>query len=86
MRAAAERCVATIDADLRYYTTSIAVRDLDAVRAALGYAQLDLYGASYGTRVALHYALRYPERARTLVLDGVLPADIALGPEIALDA
>src|SRR5215510_8995450 len=86
VRAAAERCVATLDADLRYYTTSIAVRDLDAVRAALGYAQLDLYGASYGTRVALHYARRYPERARTLMLDGVLPADVTLGPEIALDA
>jgi pimeloyl-ACP methyl ester carboxylesterase len=86
VRAAAARCVAALDADLRYYTTSIAVHDLDAVRAALGYAQLDLYGASYGTRVALHYARRYPDRARTLMLDGVLPADIALGPEIALDA
>src|SRR5262245_44597571 len=86
VRDAAQRCVAQLDADARWYTTSIAVRDLDAVRAALGYAQLDLYGASYGTRVALHYLRRYPAQTRALVLDGVLPANVALGPEIALDA
>jgi pimeloyl-ACP methyl ester carboxylesterase len=86
VRAAAQRCVEALDADPRYYTTSIAVRDLDAVRAALGYAQLDLYGVSYGTRVALHYLRRYPQRTRAVILDGVLPADLALGPGIALDA
>lgn len=86
LRASAERCLAVLDADPRFYTTSVAVADLEAVRAALGYPSLDLYGASYGTRVALHYLRRYPERARTLVLDGVLPADVALGPHIALDA
>jgi len=86
VREAARRCVAELDADPRWYTTSMAVRDLDAVRAALGYAQLDLYGASYGSRVALHYLRRYPAQTRTAILDGVLPADVALGPEIALDA
>jgi pimeloyl-ACP methyl ester carboxylesterase len=86
VRAAARVCVERLDADPRWYTTSIAVRDLDAVRAALGYTQLDLYGASYGSRVALHYLRRYPARTRTVILDGVLPADVALGPEIALDA
>jgi pimeloyl-ACP methyl ester carboxylesterase len=86
LRDAAQHCVAQLDADPRWYTTSIAVRDLDAVRAALGYAQLDLYGASYGSRVALHYLRRYPAQTRSLILDGVLPANVALGPEIALDA
>jgi pimeloyl-ACP methyl ester carboxylesterase len=86
VRDAAQRCLAALDADPRYYTTSVAVRDLDAVRAALGYAQLDVYGASYGTRVALHYLRRYPQRTRLVILDGVAPADVALGPRIALDA
>jgi pimeloyl-ACP methyl ester carboxylesterase len=86
VREAARDCVGRLDADVRWYTTSIAVRDLDAVRAALGYARLDLYGASYGSRVALHYLRLYPAQTRTAILDGVLPADIALGPEIAIDA
>ena len=45
-------------ADLAQYTTSVAVADLEAVRTALGYARLNLYGSSYGTRVAQHYARR----------------------------
>ena len=55
------------------YTTSLAVRDLDAVRAALGYTTINLYGGSYGTRVAQHYLRRYPEHMRAVILDGVVP-------------
>jgi pimeloyl-ACP methyl ester carboxylesterase len=58
-----------------FYTTSLAVRDLDAVRAALGFERISLYGISYGTRVALHYLRRYPARVGAVVLDGVLPPD-----------
>jgi pimeloyl-ACP methyl ester carboxylesterase len=58
-----------------FYTTSVAVRDLDAVRAALGAERISLYGISYGTRVALHYLRRYPARVGAVVLDGVLPPD-----------
>jgi pimeloyl-ACP methyl ester carboxylesterase len=72
--------------DLRFYTTSIAVRDLDRVRALLGYERVNLYGGSYGTRVAQHYARRYPERTRTLILDGVIDPETVLGPAIAIDA
>ena len=73
-------------ADLRQYTTSIAVRDLDAVRAALGYERINLFGNSYGTRVAQHYARRYPKATRTLILDGVVNPEVVLGPAIAIDA
>jgi len=73
-------------ADLRQYTTSIAVRDLDAVRVALGYDRINLYGGSYGTRVAQHYARRYPKATRTLILDGVINPEQVLGPAIAIDA
>jgi pimeloyl-ACP methyl ester carboxylesterase len=72
--------------DLRQYTTSIAVRDLDAVRAALGYQRINLFGNSYGTRVAQHYARRYPQATRTLILDGVVNPEVVLGPSIAIDA
>ena len=72
--------------DLRYYTTSVAVKDLDAVRAALGYQRVNLYGNSYGTRVAQHYARRFPQFTRTLILDGVVDPQTVLGPAIAIDA
>src|SRR6185369_3833685 len=72
--------------DLRQYTTSVAVKDLDAVRAALGYARINLYGQSYGTRVAQHYARRYPQSTRALILDGVVNPEAVLGPAIAIDA
>jgi pimeloyl-ACP methyl ester carboxylesterase len=60
-------------ADLRVYTTSIAARDLDDVRAALGYDRIHVLGISYGTRLAQEYARRYPQRVKSLFLFGVLP-------------
>ncbi len=71
---------------LEYYTTSIAVRDLDRVRTALGYERIALYGVSYGTRVVEHYARRFPERTRAVILDGVIVPELPIGPAIALDA
>lgn len=75
-----------VKADLTQYTTSAAVRDLDAVRQALGYARVSVYGVSYGSRVAQHYARRYPDRTRALILDGVVYPGLVLGPAMALDA
>lgn len=86
LREIVRKCLAGLPGDPRYYTTSVAVRDLDDVRAALGHQQIDLYGVSYGTRVAQHYMRRYPERVRSAVLDGVVPPELALGPGVALDA
>ncbi|HEX2668275.1 MAG TPA: alpha/beta fold hydrolase [Gammaproteobacteria bacterium] len=83
---AAANCLKQLPGDPRFYTTSVAVQDLDAVRAAMGYASVDLYGISYGTRVALQYLRTYPEHTRSVVLDGVVPADLALGPDVSLDA
>lgn len=70
-------------ADLRLYTTTDAVRDLDAVRAALGVARIDLLGISYGTRVAQQYAGTHPERVRAMVLDSVAPNTLVFGNEFA---
>jgi len=84
----AQSCLAALaaHANVADYTTSIAVRDLDAVRAALGYPTINLYGGSYGTRVAQHYLRRYPDHTRTVILDGVVPPTLTLGASLALDA
>jgi pimeloyl-ACP methyl ester carboxylesterase len=87
-RAAARHCLAGLDADPRFYTTSDAVLDLEDARKAIGAGQVNLVGISYGTRVAQEYLRRYPERTRTVVLDGVVPPPLVLGAEHArnLDA
>ena len=76
----------TKKSDLRMYTTSVAVRDLDRVRQLLGYERINLYGNSYGTRVAQHYARRFPKATRAVILDGVVNPEVVLGPAIAVDA
>lgn len=60
-------------ADLSQYTTPIAMDDLDEVRAALGYEQLNLMGSSYGSRATLVYMRRHPETVRSAILEGVTP-------------
>jgi pimeloyl-ACP methyl ester carboxylesterase len=79
----ARECAAKLDADPRFYTTTDAIQDLDAVRAAIGAAQINLVGISYGTRVAQQYAKRFPAQTRSVVLDGVVPNELALGSEHA---
>jgi pimeloyl-ACP methyl ester carboxylesterase len=81
-----EECLEDLPQDPRYFTTSVAVTDLEAVRQALGYTALNLYGVSYGSRVAQHFARRYPAVTRSVVIDGVVPPQIALGPEIATES
>src|SRR5690606_11889323 len=49
--------------------TGSVVRDLDAIRAALGERKLTYYGVSYGTLIGQLYAERYPGRIRALALD-----------------
>ncbi|WP_131741251.1 alpha/beta hydrolase [Actinomadura roseirufa] len=49
--------------------TGSVVRDLDAIRAALGERKISYYGVSYGTLIGQQYAERFPGRVRALVLD-----------------
>src|SRR5690606_32143257 len=70
-------------ADLRFYTTTEAVHDLEFVRRRIGASRLNLIGVSYGTRVAQQYAKAHPQHVRTIILDSVGPADLALGAEHA---
>lgn len=64
--------------DLRFFTTTLAMQDVDAVRQALGVAQVNLVGASYGTRAALEYLRQFPQAVRRSVIDGVAPPDMVL--------
>ncbi len=70
-------------ADPRYYTTTVAVEDLEGVRQALGAPQFDLIGVSYGTRVAQQYVMRHPRAARSVVLDSVVPNQRVIGEDFA---
>ena len=65
-------------ADLTKYTTSIAMDDLDDVRAWLGYDKINLLGASYGTQAALVYMRQHPDRVRSAILLAVAPTDLKM--------
>lgn len=81
---APRRCLAELTAkvDVTQYTTPAVVADLDAMRAALGYARINLWGGSYGTRVAQEYLRRHPEQVRSAVLDGVAPPTLNIGVDL----
>jgi pimeloyl-ACP methyl ester carboxylesterase len=64
------------DADVTQYGTRMAMDDLDAVRAALGYRQLDVIGSSYGATAAQVYLKLHPASVRTLVLTGGTAIDV----------
>lgn len=81
-----KQCLTKLPGDPRFYTTSVAVDDLEKLRAALGHEQINLYGISYGTRVAQQYLREYEDHVRSVVLDGVVPATEVLGASMALDA
>ncbi|MES2299703.1 MAG: alpha/beta hydrolase [Pseudomonadota bacterium] len=68
-------CLRAVKAPLAAYTTASAARDIEKVRLALGYAKVNVWGASYGTRLAQAYARAYPASVRSLVLDAVAAPD-----------
>jgi pimeloyl-ACP methyl ester carboxylesterase len=64
--------------DLGAYTTLSDAADIAALGPALGYKDVDLYGVSYGTRLALTVMRLYPTRLRSVILDSVAPPQISL--------
>src|SRR5690606_15753594 len=77
----ARDCLAGIDGDVANYTTRDYLADLEALRKTLGIERWNIVGGSYGTRVALAYLQAYPDSLRSVVLDGVVPQDVALGQD-----
>jgi pimeloyl-ACP methyl ester carboxylesterase len=79
-------CMQGLAADLRLYTTTIAMDDLNDVRQHLGYDRINIYGGSYGTRAALVYLRRHEPTVRSVIIDGVAPTDMRLPLFFARDA
>ena len=79
-----KECLGQLNHDPRYFSTTYAVQDIENLRVALGKDRLNVYGVSYGSRVAVEYARQFETSTRTLILDGVVPPTIALGPDVAI--
>ena len=76
--AALRTCAQGFDGDPKQYTTPAFIADLEAVRDALGAERLNLWGGSYGSRVALAYLAAHPDRIRVAILDGVAPTSMRI--------
>ncbi|MBX3066268.1 MAG: alpha/beta fold hydrolase [Anaerolineae bacterium] len=61
-------CLANLDGDPRFYTTAMAMDDVDEVRAALGYDQINIYGGSYGATAVQVYLRLHEDRVRSAVI------------------
>lgn len=72
-----------VGVDPRQLTSTVAADDLDAVRAALGYDTIDLYGSSYGATLVQYYLRQHPEHVRVAVLDGGTPVDVPVFERMA---
>lgn len=79
-------CLADMDAAPEHYLTAVAMDDLEEVRRALGYGQINLWGGSYGTRAASVFLRRHPGSVRAAVLDGMAPVDMQIPLHFAGDA
>jgi pimeloyl-ACP methyl ester carboxylesterase len=75
---AAAGCARRLGARRAFYTSGDSVEDIESIRRELGVGRIALYGVSYGTKVALGYALRYPAHVERLALDSVVEVD---GPD-----
>jgi len=72
--------------DLSAYNSAASAADLNDLRLTLGYNQLNLYGVSYGTRLALTMMRDYPEAVRSVVLDSTYPLEVNLYTALAPNA
>lgn len=91
LKAATLACLRGYGKDLLFYSTAAAAHDIERVREALGATQINLWGGSYGSRLAQAHARLYPGSVRSLILDGVVDAQLIIGDdrtefEAALDA
>jgi pimeloyl-ACP methyl ester carboxylesterase len=75
-QSAAAACAAQLGPQRDFYSTADHAEDLDAVRQALGFDKVGLYGVSYGTKLALAYALAHPDHVERLLLGSVLPPEL----------
>lgn len=75
MGAASAECFSANPDVVPYLGTWQVIRDLDALRVALGYQRWNYWGMSYGTRVGRAYAQTFPDSLRALIQDGSVMAN-----------
>jgi len=72
----AATCAASLGTSASFYGTADHAEDLEAVRKSLGFNKVALWGVSYGTKLALAYALAHPDHVERLLLDSVVPPEL----------
>jgi pimeloyl-ACP methyl ester carboxylesterase len=72
---AAADCANQLGPARGFFRSADSVDDIEAIRVESGYQKLVLFGVSYGTKVALDYAAKYPANVEALVLDSVVPPE-----------
>ncbi len=83
LSAYAKSCLAGLDADPRWYTTRAYVDDVNDVRQALGYEEINVSGASYGGTVVQVYLLQHPHTVRTALINNSTLIDYPIFEHIA---
>jgi pimeloyl-ACP methyl ester carboxylesterase len=78
-RADVVRCNDLLGAQRAFYSTRDNAADMDAIRRALGFDKVAVWGTSYGTKQALAYAQAYPTHVERLLLDSTL---LPTGPDV----
>ena len=67
-----EQCYEQVMELEQQLSTHTLAQDIETTRKALGYDKITLWGGSYGTYAAQHYASYYPENVNALILDAVV--------------
>jgi pimeloyl-ACP methyl ester carboxylesterase len=78
LKIAAQKCSAEQKYNPAFFTSLEIVKDIEALRVALTYPQLSLWGGSFGSRLAQHYARAYPANTRLVILDSVAPVGVSI--------
>ncbi len=71
----AEACVEAVGDTLAHLGTNNSARDMDAIRQALGEAQVSYLGFSYGSELGAVWATLFPDTVRAAVFDGAAHPD-----------
>ena len=79
MSAALQECLAVNEADVQFVGSWQVIRDIDALRRALGEEKISFWGLSYGTTLGRAYAQQFPQRLRALILDGTITPTPSIG-------
>ena len=79
MSVALQECLAANQKDASFVGSWQVIRDMDALRGALGVDRISFWGMSYGSTLGRAYAQQFPQRLRALVLDGAIAPTPAIG-------